>query len=376
MYDIVQFGSMLNDNTRLQTHLEAIRQVARDKVVLDLGSGTGFFALAAVQAGARHVYAIESNSYAAVGRSIIEASGMSDRITTYHADSRHVTLPERVDVVIADIRGTVPFSQPVFSTWADVRERFAHENTIFIPLYDQMVVSGAYLPYFVERVLQTPWQQNPLNIPMTEALPYLLNRLHRISNPRGTLVLPGQVWARIQYREGNRSFTADIEWQVDHDTLMQAYVVWFVAQLLPDISFTSCIWDPQCSTSYGNLVLLLEKALLLRQGDRVLLHLAANRVDVYHVWQWHTRHLNAEGDLLHEFKQNNLSQHMLETVGKPQIPPDLRLDVDMHILQAVKDKQSAEAIVQQVKQLYPVAFTDEQALRTHVFQLLARYNAV
>ena len=62
-------GNMLQDYVRTGTYRQAFLSNAsdfKDKVVLDVGTGTGILALFAVQAGAKKVYAVEASQSAEV----------------------------------------------------------------------------------------------------------------------------------------------------------------------------------------------------------------------------------------------------------------------------------------------------------------------
>jgi predicted RNA methylase len=55
---------MLKDETRTDTYLRAIqenKEAFKDKIVLDVGAGTGILSIFAAQAGAKHVYAVEKS---------------------------------------------------------------------------------------------------------------------------------------------------------------------------------------------------------------------------------------------------------------------------------------------------------------------------
>ena len=59
MYSVRDFGGMITDDVRRTAYLAAIRKFAPGARVLDLGCGTGFFTLAALELGAEHVTAID-----------------------------------------------------------------------------------------------------------------------------------------------------------------------------------------------------------------------------------------------------------------------------------------------------------------------------
>lgn len=53
----------------------------KDKIVLDIGSGTGVLSIFAAKSGAKHVYGIEKANIYIHSRTIIEENGLSDKIT-------------------------------------------------------------------------------------------------------------------------------------------------------------------------------------------------------------------------------------------------------------------------------------------------------
>lgn len=55
---------MLNDKARMEAYENAIIKFVKDKIVVDVGAGTGVLSLLAAQGGAQHVYAIEFSDIA------------------------------------------------------------------------------------------------------------------------------------------------------------------------------------------------------------------------------------------------------------------------------------------------------------------------
>src|SRR5580765_8329348 len=108
-YTVADYGAMIVDPVRMDRYVRALeRAIKPGAVVIDIGTGTGIFALLACRFGARRVYAIEPDDAIQVAREIAAANGCADRIEFIQAMSTQVTLPERADVIISDIGGVLP----------------------------------------------------------------------------------------------------------------------------------------------------------------------------------------------------------------------------------------------------------------------------
>jgi predicted nicotinamide N-methyase len=125
---------MLNDRARTSGFLRAIERVVRPgDVVLDIGTGTGVLAVGAARAGAARVYAIEAGAMAGVARQVIEANGVADRVSVLEGWSTQVALPERADVLVAEIIGEMPFQERVLEVTRDARARLLGTGARLVP---------------------------------------------------------------------------------------------------------------------------------------------------------------------------------------------------------------------------------------------------
>ncbi|RMH15065.1 MAG: class I SAM-dependent methyltransferase, partial [Acidobacteria bacterium] len=139
MYSIASYGEMLADETRVQAYATALRATLRPGcVVLEIGTGLGFFALLAARWGAGKVYAVERGDAVATARTLAEHNRLADRIELLQASSSDVSLPERADVVISDLRGVLPFLGDHLPSIADARERHLKPDGILIPQRDDL----------------------------------------------------------------------------------------------------------------------------------------------------------------------------------------------------------------------------------------------
>ena len=127
-------AEMLSDRVRTSTFLDLVRRNVRPgDVVVDIGTGTGIFAIAAARAGAAHVYAIEAGPIARVTEDLFQANGVVDRITLLRNWSTQVRLPKVVDVVVAELIGNDPLAERVFGITKDAIRRFLKPDGRLIP---------------------------------------------------------------------------------------------------------------------------------------------------------------------------------------------------------------------------------------------------
>ncbi|KAK8278480.1 hypothetical protein V6Z12_D09G045100 [Gossypium hirsutum] len=77
------FSEMLKDVVRTKTYQNVIYRnkfLFQNKVVLDMGAGTGILSLFCAKAGAAHVYAVECSHMADMAKQIVETNGLPDAI--------------------------------------------------------------------------------------------------------------------------------------------------------------------------------------------------------------------------------------------------------------------------------------------------------
>jgi SAM-dependent methyltransferase len=102
--------------------------------VLDLGSGTGVWAVAAARLGARRVVAVERE---AVLVPVIEAlareNGVADRVEVVRADARRVTLPRVFDVVVSEMVGNEAFEEGLVPVFERARRLFLRKGGTLVP---------------------------------------------------------------------------------------------------------------------------------------------------------------------------------------------------------------------------------------------------
>lgn len=126
--------AMLDDRPRTSAFLEALREVVQPgDVVVDVGTGTGVLAVAAAQAGANKVYAIEAGGASRWAKAIFRANGFEDRITLVEGWSSQITLPEPADVLVSETIGNEALGEHVLEMVRDARKRLLKPGARVIP---------------------------------------------------------------------------------------------------------------------------------------------------------------------------------------------------------------------------------------------------
>lgn len=100
---------MLKDSVRTKSYMKSIinnPHLFKDKIVLDIGSGTGVLSIFAAKAGAKKVYAIENAGISNVSEEIIRKNGLDGVIKVVKGRVEEIELEvEKVDIIISEWMG-------------------------------------------------------------------------------------------------------------------------------------------------------------------------------------------------------------------------------------------------------------------------------
>src|SRR5262249_11483926 len=126
IYDDVLYNAMTLDKARHDCYRRAFQKVARDKIVVDIGTGRdALLARMCVEAGARKVYAIEIlERPAQQAKALVEKLGLSDKIIVIHGKGQEVQLPELADICVSENVGHIGGAEGCDVILDDARKRF------------------------------------------------------------------------------------------------------------------------------------------------------------------------------------------------------------------------------------------------------------
>lgn len=121
----------------------------KDKIVMDIGAGTGILSIFAAKAGAKHVYAIEFAEIAIFAKEIIKQNGLEDKITVIKGKMEEVELPvEKVDIIISEWMGYFLLYESMLDSVLFARDKYLRKGGKMLPdradLYIAALEDSAY----------------------------------------------------------------------------------------------------------------------------------------------------------------------------------------------------------------------------------------
>src|SRR5579884_3443535 len=284
VYSLDQYGLMIGDKLRFPPYAEAIARAVRPgDAVVDLGSGPGVFALLACRAGARRVYAIDLDGVVDFGRQLAATNGFSDRIEFLRGDSRQIHLPEKVNVIVADLRGSLPFFGQAINSLEDARTRFLMDGGTLIPGKDILCAALIEARDYYESITE-PWTRVN-NLDLSASLFIVLNGIYRQHFKPEQLLSEPQQWCTLEYSTGaSTRGSGSVTLKALRSGTAHGIGLWFETQLLDGIGFSTI--PAGIESVYGQGFLPWPEPVTLHPGDEVRVELHADPVGTDYVWRW------------------------------------------------------------------------------------------
>eukprot|EP01054_Gregarina_sp_Poly1_P007482 Gregarina_sp_Poly_1__7481@NODE_416_length_8734_cov_134_157609_g338_i0_p4_GENE_NODE_416_length_8734_cov_134_157609_g338_i0NODE_416_length_8734_cov_134_157609_g338_i0_p4_ORF_typecomplete_len390_score55_90PrmA/PF06325_13/6_7e24Methyltransf_25/PF13649_6/1_1e03Methyltransf_25/PF13649_6/1_3e14Methyltransf_25/PF13649_6/1_7e03Methyltransf_31/PF13847_6/3_9e12MTS/PF05175_14/3_3e12PRMT5/PF05185_16/9_3e12CMAS/PF02353_20/1_8e10Methyltransf_16/PF10294_9/3e10Cons_hypoth95/PF03602_15/2_1e09Methyltransf_23/PF134 len=128
---------MLKDSVRTGAYRRAIvdnPHLFKDKIVLDVGAGTGVLSMFAAKAGAKHVYAIECSEICHLARKLVKHNGYQDRITVIQSKAEDTELPvDKVDIIVSEWMGYFLLYESMLDTVLFCRDKWLRDGGLIFP---------------------------------------------------------------------------------------------------------------------------------------------------------------------------------------------------------------------------------------------------
>uniref|UniRef100_A0A671VN10 type I protein arginine methyltransferase n=1 Tax=Sparus aurata TaxID=8175 RepID=A0A671VN10_SPAAU len=128
---------MLKDKVRTESYRDFMYrnpEVFRDKVVLDVGCGTGILSMFAARSGAKKVIAVDQSEIIYQAMDIVRSNQLEDKITLIKGRIEDINLPvENVDIIISEWMGYFLLFESMLDSVLHARDLYLADNGSVYP---------------------------------------------------------------------------------------------------------------------------------------------------------------------------------------------------------------------------------------------------
>jgi len=295
--------TMLGDTQRTLAFQKAIETIVKPgDVVADLGTGTGILAMFAAKKGAKKVYAVESGPIISLAKKIAAKNNLVSRIEFIRGNSRAISLPQKVDVIVSETIGLAGFEENIVETMADFQKRFGKKTTQFIPRKLELFVAlSDYMPAYK---LATFWRRKLYGFSFSPLLELSLQNLYsRIVAPKSSIVSRAQKIACFNLGKDQVAETSrEVVFKIGGSTRICGFWFWFRLFLTDSIIICSSPFDS--TTHWQNCFIPLSQLVNLIRNDIVKVKFklgSTNKGQTF--FSWRTT-IARKGNVINSFSQS------------------------------------------------------------------------
>lgn len=352
---------MIADTGRVAAYEKAIAKAVRPgDAVADIGCGLGIFSLLACRAGARRVFAIDPDDCIEFARRLAATNGFAERIEFIQSDSRKVHLPERVDVIVSDIRGSLPFFGHAIASMEDGRQRLLSPGGRLIPQRDTLKAAVIEAGDFYSELVSA-WSKGNPGLDLSAALPPVLNGSYGSHFTPDQILTEPQTWAVLDYAAGAKACApADLDFVTVRNGTAHGVCLWFETELLDGIGYSTGPSDRR--NVYGQVFLPWLQPIPVAGGQRIQVRLQANLVGDDYVWCWDATVPAGTNGAKQCFRQStfqsaNFTPQALRRRSADFVPAlSEQGRADRFLLQAMDGTASLQQMAQAAAERFPAIF--------------------
>jgi type I protein arginine methyltransferase len=285
VYSLLGYRRMVADGVRMAAYARALRAAVRPgATVLDIGTGTGAMAVLACRFGAGRVIAVEPDSSIEVARLVAAQNGVADRIEFLRQTSQELTLDGGADVIVADLRGVLPWRGEHIASIADARDRHLSPGGVLIPQRDTLHAAAVHAP--AEYASHAPVRLED-GVDMSAVSRFTTNLWQRASLPADALLTKSVQWSVLDYGTVTDSSVHErFRLEVTRAGTAHGLAVWFDADLGGGATFSNS--PGESGLIYGQGFFPWAEPVALCVGDEIAVELRADLVGHDYVWTWNT----------------------------------------------------------------------------------------
>lgn len=382
MYNLEQFGAMITDEVRLRAYLKALKKaITPNSVVLDIGTGTGIMAFFALKFGAKFVYAVESNNLIHVAEEIARINGFSSKMKFIKDLSTNITFDERVDVIVSDLRGSVPLFGMHVPSIIDARTRLLKPGGTLIPLRDTLWASVVESPKRYDRIVE-PWEKFNSQIDMGLARKMAVNDFIKHRATAREMLTSACKLIILDYQNiQSNNVTCKFSRKALRSGTAHGFVLWYDAELIKGVGFRNTPGIKNHPVVYGSTFFPFQEPIRVSKGDNIEVQIKATLVDDEYIWSWNTRVADVKSGLeVAQFDQSTFYSKRIPLAELKKnsltfVPAiNAEGELDKFILDAMNGQDTIEQIAQRASEKFKGNLNDAGDLSARVSKLAKQYS--
>jgi len=373
-YNLHSYASMLEDGHRVDAYLEAMRAaIVPGAVVVEIGTGTGFFAIMACRFGASRVYAIEPSNAIEVARQLARANGCADRIEFIKDLSTRVLLPERADVIVSDLHGVLPWYEMQMETLADAVKRLLRPGGQVIPAAERLWATVVEAP----ETARPSRRQELHGVDLRPAARLLAHQGVKAQIESGQILAAPQLAGSVDYLAvARRDLSAELSLTATRAGQADGLGCWFDATLSKGVEISNAPGQPRMI--YGQAFFPFPETVPVEPDDRIDLALGARPAAGEYVWSWHTR-IERHGKTVAAFRQSDFDGQVISLSGLHRtagsFTPELSSDgrEELFILERMGSRRPLAEIAGELQAAFPKAYPTASSALVRVAKVSGRF---
>ncbi len=314
IYDFTGYCQMIQDEKRTKNIADALKKfITSETIVLEIGSGTGFFTYLACKFGAKKVIAIEPNPVIRFAREAIEAHGLKDKVEFIENNSNNIVLEEKADLLLCDLHGNLPFFETGITTIIDAGKRLLKEDAVFMPRRETVYLAVAEcseaFESFIDQNLQALYEYS---VPSARRL--LTSQTLNIKGKKQRLLSAPQVFTEIDYKTiQSPDFQNKVLLKITKKSIAHGIRAWFVAEQGKDFFVDNSNDTP--NATYGQPLFPFTEPVHLDKNDLVEFELNATLDNGSYIFSWNTNVFSPSGVLRKSFRQTTLAGRIIPALN-------------------------------------------------------------
>ncbi len=367
---------MLEDTARVEPYRQALQQLVKPGMrVLDLGTGTGLLGLLALKAGAGKLYAIEASNTIQIARRVAADSALADKAVFLKGLSSRVSLPERVDLLVAEILADFCYEEQILDITADARDRFLEPGGILMPSAVRAFLVPMTHPDFYEQEISF-WDRPVHGLDYRSLREMTVHTEYSFSiGSEGFLSEPRRAFSHDLGTVRESQVSCELSFPVGRSGLLHGLGGWFEADLAPGIVLSTAPHLPE--TTWRQVFFPVSRPMPLEEGDEVSVGMRGSVREQGFCWTWRVAH-HRQGLCLDT--QDHSTFHGMggfappsEEQFTPSFPQDKRLSV--FILAQCDGRRSLAEAAERTMAEFPGAFPDRSRALERVLQVIREYSS-